>query len=175
MEKLQSSIDIHFKNLEPLISKWYTKLETATHGVPPHITLLWPWISPPIGYSEIEILKNAVKNSKAFSITFDKIEYFQNGTIFLSCKDAKMIQNIMKKIFTAFPECKPYNGEFQNPTPHLTIAKVPDQTVFSEIYNEICTVLKPNLPLTCSIDEITIMKELKTKNWEIVETVQLQK
>ncbi len=175
MEKLQSSIDLHFRELKKLISPWHSKLETAQKGIPPHITLLWPWKNPPIQSNDIETLKTILKDTKSFSVTFDKIEYFQNGTIFLACKNVEMIQKIMKKIFDAFPECKPYNGEFQNPTPHLTIAKVPDQTVFSEVYNEICTVLKPNLPLTYPIDEIIIMKELETKNWEIAETIQLQR
>lgn len=175
MEKLQSSIDLHFKKLETLISPWHSKLETTQKGIPPHITLLWPWKNPPIESNDIETLKTILKDTKPFSITFDKIEYFQNGTIFLACEDVRTIQKIMKKIFEAFPECKPYNGEFQNPTPHVTIAKIPDQTALPQIYEEICKALKPNLPLTYTVDEVIVMKELETRDWKIVETIKLQK
>ncbi len=172
---MQSSIDIHFKNLEPLISHWHSKLETAQKGIPPHITLLWPWKSPPIEPDDIKILKNSLRDTRPFSIQFHQVQYFPNGTIFLACKNIEPLQIIMKNIFETFPECKPYNGEFVNPTPHITIAKVPDQKIFSHVYEDICTALKSKLPLVCPVDEIEIMEEMKTGNWKIIETLKLKK
>lgn len=174
MEKLQSSIDLHFRELESLISPWHSKLETAQKGIPPHITLLWPWKEAPLKHTDIETLKHVLKDIQTFSVTFNKIEQFQNGTIFLACENTEYIQSIMKTIFDTFPECKPYNGEFMNPTPHLTIAQVSDQSTISQVYDEICTKLKPVLPLTYLVDEIVIMEELETKDWKITETIKLQ-
>jgi hypothetical protein len=40
-----SSIDILLPQLDDLIGQWWNQTIAAADGMPPHITLLWPWKS----------------------------------------------------------------------------------------------------------------------------------
>ncbi|MHC4816813.1 MAG: hypothetical protein ACYTF8_01960 [Planctomycetota bacterium] len=51
---MESSVDIHLAELADLVSPWReATVEVAARGVPPHITLLYPWKPPPIETSDI--------------------------------------------------------------------------------------------------------------------------
>lgn len=58
---MQSSIDLHFPELAPLIDRWLKPTsEIANLGVPPHLTLLWPWQPAPVLAPDLTKLKAAI-------------------------------------------------------------------------------------------------------------------
>jgi hypothetical protein len=68
----KSSIDIHFDSLTDLIDKWRSSsVEVTNLGVPPHITLLYPWRDAPLSDDDLEQLRTVLSNHQAFSLCFD--------------------------------------------------------------------------------------------------------
>ena len=50
---MDSSIDVLVPSIAPLIDQWYRATPGAIDGMPPHITLLWPWLPAPVSDDDI--------------------------------------------------------------------------------------------------------------------------
>ena len=58
VKPLESSIDIHVGGLANLLLPW--RQDTAAKGIPPHVTILYPWRTPPLSGSDIDSLRAAM-------------------------------------------------------------------------------------------------------------------
>jgi hypothetical protein len=159
----KSSIDIHFDSLTDLINKWRSSsVEVANLGVPPHITLLYPWRDAPLSDDDLEQLRTVLSKHQAFSLCFDRLETFEVGAIYLALQDGSSARAIMVDLMKAFPDTPPYGGAFLDPVPHLTIAKCDPENV-QVLKAEIARALR--LPLEFSVGEIAVMEEAAGGNW----------
>jgi 2'-5' RNA ligase len=159
----KSSIDIHFDSLTKLIDRWRSKTVTVANlGVPPHITLLYPWRDAPLSDNDLEQLRKVLLNHQAFSLCFDRLETFEVGAVYLALKDGRGCKAIMVDLMKAFPDTPPYGGDFLDAVPHLTIAKC-DPKNLEEIKAEIARAL--TLPLEFSVNEIAVMEEDAGGGW----------
>ncbi|MFF1815860.1 2'-5' RNA ligase family protein [Kribbella sp. NPDC058245] len=89
--------------------------------IPPHVTVLVPWLPEPTE-ADIERLRVAVDKVPAFDLSFLEAGQFPNGTAWLRPEPFDEIRGVIQTVAAAFPECPPYNGEFPDPHPHLTIS-----------------------------------------------------
>jgi 2'-5' RNA ligase len=164
---MESSIDIHFQELDALLSPWReATVEVATKGVPPHITLLYPWKPPPIEAADIRALEGALADVRRFTLTFAETRTFPSGVIYLGLEDESIPRSIAGALSTAFPEYPPYGGAFPDPVPHLTIAKV-DPERMARTHAEIDAALRDRLPLRVAVDEIVLMIEDNDGWWTV--------
>jgi 2'-5' RNA ligase superfamily len=159
----KSSIDIHFNSLTPLLHRWRTEsVAVANLGVPPHITLLYPWRDAPLSGDDLEQLRTVLLKHRAFSLCIDRLESFEVGAIYLALQDGRSCKAIMSDLMKDFPDTPPYGGDFLDAVPHLTIAKCDPknlQVLKAEIAREL------TLPLEFSVDEIAVMEEDTGGNW----------
>jgi len=70
----ESSIDLQFPNLTPLFFPWRNAIEAK--GIPPHVSLLYPWRTPLLAGGDIDEVGAAVANCSSFPITFSGIGRF---------------------------------------------------------------------------------------------------
>ncbi len=170
---MKSSIDIIFPELEDLLNPWRKEtIEIANKGVPPHISIIYPWIDSPINENDLNKVKSLLNEINSFEIEFTDIKSFDNGILYLAIKNSTFIKNIQTKLLEIFPSIKLYNGEFENPIIHLTIAKF-DNTInsnSSQLYNKI----QNYLPLKKKITKITIMTENENSLWSCFENISLR-
>ncbi|WP_238161025.1 2'-5' RNA ligase family protein [Kribbella antibiotica] len=89
--------------------------------IPPHITVLVPWVAEPTE-ADIERLRVALDEVPAFDISFLEAGQFPNGTAWLRPEPFEGLQAVTQLVIDAFPECPPYNGDYPEPHPHLTIS-----------------------------------------------------
>jgi hypothetical protein len=159
----KSSIDIHFDSLTKLIDRWRSKTVTVANlGVPPHITLLYPWRDAPLSDNDLEQLRKVLLNHQAFSLCFDRLETFEVGAIYLALQDGSAAKTIMVDLMNAFPDTPPYGGDFLDAVPHLTLAKC-DPENLQVLKTEIARELR--LPLEFSVNEIAVMEEDTEGHW----------
>lgn len=167
-----SSIDLQFDELAEPLNKWRENtVEVATLGVPPHITLLYPWRDVPLKDSDIMQLEKTLENFEPFNLCFDKVCTFEIGVVYLALADEHVPRTIMKAIFRAFPDTPPYKGAFADPSPHLTVAKCSSENV-SSLRDEIAGVL--DLPIELNVSKIFVMEEREDGQWFNRHAIMLQ-
>lgn len=159
----RSSIDIQFDELTALLDRWRKDtVEVASLGVPPHITLLYPWRNAPLKNSDLQQLEEILVAFEPFDLCFDRVGTFEGGVVYLALKDERAPREMMKAIFAAFPNTPPYSGTLTDPSPHLTVAKCSPESL-SNLSDEIAEAL--SLPMTFHVSEIVIMEEREDGRW----------
>jgi len=172
---MMSSIDLQFPALDALIGTWRKATDpNAAKGVPPHLTLLFPWRASPLKAVDFEQLQSAIAGLPAFEVRFLEIGHFENGTIYLETAESSDLHKLMGCIYQSFPDTPPYRGEFTDPKPHLTIAKAGhDEARIRQLLGEIRRVVSPELPLRCEVSEVAVMEEQADGLWETTRTFAL--
>jgi 2'-5' RNA ligase len=164
----ESAIDINVNEIDTLILKWRNStVGIASKGVPPHITLLFPWRPVPITDTDISTLRSVIKDQHPFPIVFTHIEQFSKRILYLAINEESEVRILIQKILAAFPDASPYNNEFSNPIPHLTIAKAPDDATFDTLYQEVSTSIASKFPIEIMVREIVVMEEGEDTNWRV--------
>jgi 2'-5' RNA ligase len=91
--------------------------------LPAHVTVLFP-------FRDWDALDDAAKATLAdlfaglepFELTFPRTERFPR-VAWLSPQPRSAVDRLTRLVFEAFPDCPPYRGQFEDPTPHLTLAE----------------------------------------------------
>ena len=151
-----SSIDILVPEAAPTVGEWYGRTQAALDGVPPHLTLLWPWRPSP-GPADLEAVANVARTAEPFTFRFERCGRFP-GVLYLAPEPDDEIRVLMTRLATAFPDTPPFAGEFSEPVPHLTVAKTDDPMEMAAIEEEVLTRLT-RAPLAVTVSELSVSVE----------------
>lgn len=149
-----ASIDLLVPTAHPLVGEWYDLTEAAADGMPPHITLLWPWdLSQP----GVDRLGSALAGIAPFDLRLTTTGRFP-GVLYVAPESRDELLRLMRSIWSAFPEWPPYRGDLDHePIPHLTAAKSSDEDQLDEIEAVLRTRLQE--PLTFQVDRVFVSAE----------------
>lgn len=163
----ESSIDLQFPHLAALFSPWHDALEAK--GIPPHISLLYPWRTPPLSDADIETVRAAIANYTPFSIAFSAIGRFpRKRVLYLKIRDNSQLRKLMQAVHGAFPETPPYRGEHEEVIPHLTIATADNDFDLDQLEEEVTRRLQPRLPLSVEAQSVIVAQESPNGIWSTV-------
>jgi 2'-5' RNA ligase len=84
-----------------------------------HVTLLSPWLPEPSA-DDLERVAKLAAATPAFDITLERVRVFPSGTIYLEPEPAEPFAALTAELVAAFPQCRPYDGQF-GVVPHLTL------------------------------------------------------
>jgi 2'-5' RNA ligase len=171
----ETSIDLHFSELDDLIGRWRrATVPVATKGVPPHITLLYPWKPAPLADADVERLGSVIERRETFSLRFTGVERFPRArALYLAVKESAKLRRVMQSIFSAFPDTPPYKGAFPDPVPHVTIAKAVDDEELDALAEEIAAQLSPHLPIEVAVHDVVVMEEGEDSVWRTCASIPL--
>lgn len=134
----------------------------ARLGVPAHITLLYPWCTPPIEDGDLDRLRNAIKGFAPFALTFRGVGRFER-TLYLRPDDDGQTATLTASIAAAFPEHPPYGGRFPSHVPHLTVAEV--ESPLEPHLTTVAPVLLAGLPIEARATAVTVMESGEDGRW----------
>ncbi|HVB54682.1 MAG TPA: 2'-5' RNA ligase family protein [Candidatus Acidoferrales bacterium] len=153
---MASSIDILVPGAETLVRPWYYETQAAADGMPPHLTLLWPWVEP-VGDADILRLKAALADLEPFQIRLTATGRFP-GVVYLAPEPVGQLVALARRIWSAFPEIRPYGGELDHePILHLTAAKGTSDPVLDLVEGQLSARL-PSAPLF-PVDRVSVSQE----------------
>lgn len=163
---LKSSIDINFESLSSIIDKWrFLTFNELPKGVPPHISLLYPWVVGDINKAQIKRLENIIRRNHSFYISFKSVDIFKTGHIVLKLHMNEKLELLHYAILNEFKEYKPYDGVFEKPQLHLTVgydmSGSNESKLYNDIKNDLCSII--NKPI--KVNSITVMKEISNNQW----------
>jgi len=93
---------------------------SAALGVPAHVTILVPFA--PLDEVDEDALIDLLKAHRAFDFTLDRVEWFDDGVVYLSPEPAGPFAELTHAVAARWPDYPPYEGAFDEVVPHLTVA-----------------------------------------------------
>ncbi len=163
----ESSIDLQFPDLTRLFSPW--RDANAAKGIPPHVSLLYPWRTPPLDHRDIDAVRTIIATCAAFPITFSAIGRFPiERVLYLKIEDNIPLRTLMSAIHVAFPETPPYRGEHREVIPHLTIAIAGNDFELDQLEQEVRHRLEAHLPLSVEARSVVVAQENLNGFWSAV-------
>lgn len=96
---------------------------TARQGVPAHVTVLYPFMSPELidalAVSEIRL---ALADSRPFQFSLSRVGRFPDAA-YLRPDPASPFVRLTESLVRVFPNFRPYGGRFDSIVPHLSVAQ----------------------------------------------------
>lgn len=163
----ESSIDLQFPHLTPVFSLWRESIEAK--GIPPHVSLLYPWRTPPLDERAIDAVRAVIANRTAFPIAFSAIGRFpRDRAVYLKIQNNLPLRVLMQAIHSAFPETPPYGGRFFQVIPHLTIATAENDFELDQLEQEVHARLEAHLPLSVEARSVIVAQQNLNGIWSTV-------
>jgi 2'-5' RNA ligase len=122
---------------------------SAALGVPAHITVLFPF-----GEVDEDELAALIARWHAFDFALERVETFDNGVVWLFPRPMRPFADLTEAIAQRWPQFPPYEGEFDEPVPHLTVSMSPID-------------FQPQLPIAARAHEVTWIEEGDDGRWTV--------
>ena len=123
-----SGLVLVIPELEPLFGDLRARHDPAARqGMPPHVTLVYPFKAYPELKPEDHVrLAEVMGGHGVLDLTFATVDRFETA-LWLKPEPSAPVQALIAAIVDAFPAWPPYGGEFETVIPHATIAQgLPD-------------------------------------------------
>ena len=168
-----SAIAVTFEDIDRYIGRWRHRLvEAAQYDVPPHITLLYPWVAPPVAEDSMMRMKAVLATSEPFDVSFLTLARFGDEVLYLVPEDNGQLDRLARELAEAFPETPPYGNTSLEPIPHLTVASGSGLDLDS-LQTELESELKSELPLKYRVEQVSVLFCSTNGYWRTVSLHQL--
>jgi 2'-5' RNA ligase len=155
---------------EPVVGRWRERYdEVAPLGVPAHVTVLYPFL--PRAELTPEVLARLgeiVAAEPTFEVTFRGFGRFPGSVLWLAPEPAEPFRRLTHAVWEAWPHTPPYAGQFDDVTPHLTVAEHTDDGVLDGIAADV----RAGLPVTMPVLEASLLA-VGNGTWRTVATFAL--
>ena len=148
---------------EPLVGEWRAKHDwSAQHGVPAHITLLFPFMpTDEVDEQVLSDLRDLFASQPAFTYRLPRVDRFLD-VAWLAPEPAEPFGALTELIVSRYPDYPPYEGAHDVVIPHLTVAEGGP-----ELQDEVDAALTPSLPIEAKASEVTLIIEDDSGEWAI--------
>ena len=166
-EQPRSALAVFIPEAEPLVKPFRDRFDpSAAKGVPAHVTVLFPFKPP----SELtpaieEVLAGLFSAVPRFNVALSRLGRFPDA-LHLAPEPAEPFIRLTGLVMERFPEHPPYEGEFAEIIPHLTIAQLPEPDHLDDITVDFQRAARGHLPIRASVSEVTLM-ENTTGLWQV--------
>jgi 2'-5' RNA ligase len=138
---------------------------SAREGMPAHITLLYPFLTPDqITPETLAALGAIASREPAFSFQLTEIRAFRaekDAALYLAPDPESPFVRLVEAIAARWPEAPPYGGIYDRVVPHLSIAMLDRGAPEEQIRRE----LSPRLPIPARAEEVWIMARNEAGRW----------
>jgi 2'-5' RNA ligase len=150
----QSALLVPVPQADPVVSRWRQHLDpVAAAGVPAHVTLIVPWLPPEqITAAVLEELEAELKGAAAFDFRLTHVDWFGRRVLWLAPEPAEPFVELTNRLAERFGT-PPYDDEFDEVVPHLTVAHATDGVELVPVAAEVAQ----RLPVECRAEEVWVM------------------
>jgi 2'-5' RNA ligase len=150
----QSAVVVPVPDAEPTVAPHRLRYDPlAVAGVPAHITLIVPWLPPDtIGSHDLAHLGEALAGIDPFEFQLTAVRWFGRAVLWLAPDPVGPFVKLTAMLADRF-DTPPYDGEFDEVVPHLTVAHATDGVELAAVAAE----LEASLPIDCTAREAWVM------------------
>jgi 2'-5' RNA ligase len=119
----QSGLIVEVPEADPVVGQHRALLDaSAPLGVPAHITVLFPFMPPRrIDEQVLAELEHLFAAVTRFRFRLDDTGWFGDDVLWLAPRDPGPFRALTQRVYGAFPAFPPFEGQFDDVVPHLTI------------------------------------------------------
>jgi 2'-5' RNA ligase len=133
--------------------------ESVERGLPLHITLLFPFVSPEdVPHQKLEGL---FASFMPLDFSLVGLAEFPGDVVYAVPEPDEELLALMHAVHRHFPETPPYEGAFGTVVPHATLS----ESASFEAVAQRCDSL---LPIACHVDSVTLLAERVRDRWREV-------
>jgi 2'-5' RNA ligase len=152
---LESVLLITVPAAEAAVALCRSRLDSsAPLGIPAHVTVLYPFVPPAaVDADVLASLARLFSSVGEFSFVLDRTGWFGDRVLWLGPEEPAPFRALTQLVFSAFPSCPPYGGQFEDVVPHLTVGhtgSLSDLRAAEE-------AVRPHLPIAGKAAEVTLM------------------
>lgn len=147
----QSALIVRVPEAEPHVAHLRERFDpSARLGVPAHITLLFPFMSPELVTPSVRASVSKLASSvAAFSFKLGPIKRFP-GAVYLAAEPAAPLVALVQQLARLFPEFPPYGGQHAAIVPHLTVAQAGEAELRQAEAELSASICSPSIAASCS-------------------------
>lgn len=155
--------------VEPIVSAVLVSVPEAEHvvkvhrerfdrsawaGVPAHITVLYPFVPPAqIDDAVLKTLADAVVTVPRFRAELKTTQWFGDQVLWLAPEPDAPFRALTTAVMQAFPGYLPYEGQYGDSVPHLTVGDHDSRDELAAVEREI----QPQLPIIKEVTSVQVM------------------
>jgi 2'-5' RNA ligase superfamily len=164
-----SALLVVIPEAEPLVSAHRLQFDpVARRGVPAHVTALFPFFArDDLDADVLARVAGLAAAHHAFDHRFATTAWFDRDVLYVAPDDPAPFAGLTRALAGAFPEYPPYGGEYEDLSPHLTVAHATNATTSTEL-GEVEAVLRAGLPIAGRAEHLTLMTEDDDGRWSVL-------
>jgi len=153
----QSGLIIEVPEAEPAVRRHRACLDaSAPLGVPAHITILFPFMPPEtIDKVALARLEELFADVSRFRFVLDHTDWFGDDVLWLGPSDPRPFRALTQRVFLAYPAYPPFEGQFDDVVPHLTIGHGHPLSALRSAENSV----RAWLPIEASASAVTLITQ----------------
>jgi 2'-5' RNA ligase len=160
----ESALIIEVPEADDLVARWRAHHDPiASHGVPPHITALYPFV-PPRSLGE-SCARDVTSQLAPWEYRLTRVEQFPR-VVWLRPEPTDPFIDLTMRLWRAFPEHPPFGGLHDDLVPHLTVAHVALEEDQAVLATRIAEDLTPHLPITCTARGLALYVSADHRDWQ---------
>lgn len=159
MLKNESALLILVPEAESLVGRFRERFDpSAADGVPAHITLLYPFVTPErIDDRVMDSLTECFGRTRAIDYALTEVRRFPADTLYLRPDPDEPFRALTMAIWRRFPDTPPYSGIWPDIVPHLSIGRFVDEAELDRNARELTAKFARELPIRASATRVALM------------------
>ena len=148
---------IAFPQLSPIVDDWRerTSADRTSLGIPPHVTLLHPFMPAEIVSESLDDLRELFAATPPFDVAFRELRRWPEMA-YLAPDPPELFAALTDAIVERWPDYPPYEGIHETVIPHLTVA-YGDDVLLAEVEADVT----PKLPIEAHVTDAVLLEELE--------------
>ena len=142
-----------------LIAQVLPPPRTTVAGIPPHVTLLYPFVPPAMIDDSVETtLAEVAARVPPFMFQLARVGRFP-GVLYLEPEPASSFVNLIETLLVRWPDHPPYGGRYEAVVPHVTVlaGREPPGLAVS---------LEEALPVDCKAERVQLLAQDDGGQWQ---------
>jgi 2'-5' RNA ligase len=154
----ETALVVEVPAAEPVVGQFRRRLDAnALLGIPAHVTILFPFMpAHRIDAGTLADLESLAIGTPAFPFLLDHTAWFGTSVLWVGPDDPRPFRELTDRVAAAFPEFPPFQGQFDEVVPHLTVGYNHDLDEMRHAEQ----VIGAKLPIEASAGAVTLMAEL---------------
>ena len=154
---METAVVFAFPELSPIVDDWRERTcdDRPSIGVPPHVTLLYPFVPAESVEDALDGLRELFAKAPAFGVSFRALRRWPE-TAYLAPEPPEPFSHLTEAIVERWPDYPPYEGIHETVIPHLTVA-YGDDGLIAEVEADVT----PQLPVEARVTHAVLLEEIE--------------